>query len=110
MINLTVIARDLNNDKLTYTWELFPESEDLKIGGDVESKPQPIKNRIKGKSSDKVQLKAPAKEGRYRVFVSVTDGVKMAYANVPFYVTYNPQTAQPKVSLQTTDLKSFENE
>jgi hypothetical protein len=110
LINLAVLARDLNNDKLIYTWELFPESEDLKIGGDVESKPQPIKNRIKGKSADNVQLKAPAKEGRYRVFVSVTDGVKMAYANIPFYVTYNPQTAQPKVYMQTTDLKSFEND
>ena len=83
-----VFCNDLNNDKLTYKWELYPESTDLKSGGDKESKPDIIWGKIKGGKNKNITLKAPTDEGAYRLFLFVDDGVKQAYMNVPFYVEY----------------------
>jgi len=83
-----VFCNDLNDDKLTYKWELYPESTDLKSGGDKESKPDIIWGKIKGGKNKNIILKAPTDEGAYRLFLFVDDGVKQAYMNVPFYVEY----------------------
>ena len=85
-ISVKVFSNDKNSDKLNYTWELFPESTDLKTGGDAENKPVSIPGKIKGKSKSTITLKAPNTEGRYRLFVKVSDGKKVAYTNIPFYV------------------------
>ena len=79
-------AIDLNEDKLNYRWELYPESTDLKTGGDAEGKPPVIPGKIKGRKSSEIILKAPLIEGRYRLFVFVDDNEKVAYMNIPFYV------------------------
>ena len=84
--SVQVYASDSNKDNLSYRWELYPESTDLKTGGDAEGKPPIITGKIKGGKSEKITLKAPTSEGRYRLFVFVTDGEKLAYMNVPFYV------------------------
>ena len=79
-------AHDLNRDKLNYRWELYPESTDLKTGGDAEGKPPLIPGKIKGSKSNEIVLKAPLTEGRYRLFVFIDDNKKVAYMNIPFYV------------------------
>jgi hypothetical protein len=79
-------AHDLNQDKLNYRWELYPESTDLKTGGDAEGKPLVILGKIKGSKSNEIVLKAPLTEGRYRLFVFIDDNEKVAYMNIPFYV------------------------
>ena len=84
--SVQVYASDSNKDNLSYRWELYPESTDLKTGCDAEGKPPIITGKIKGGKSEKITLKAPTSEGRYRLFVFVTDGEKLAYMNVPFYV------------------------
>ena len=103
-----VFARDVNLDKLKYKWELYPESTDLKSGGDAEMKPPLIQGRLKGKNQAKVTLKAPIKEGRYRLFVRVSDGEKLAYMNIPFYV--EPGNDNERIHFKQQTLKSFDEE
>lgn len=77
-------ARDYEGDSLKYKWEIMPESTDLGLGGDRESRPETILN-IYGNPS--IEIEAPAKEGAYRLFVYVEDGKNhSATANFPFYV------------------------
>ncbi|MFN5416108.1 MAG: glycoside hydrolase family 2 TIM barrel-domain containing protein [Flavobacteriia bacterium] len=85
-IEFQVIVSDKENDKLEYNWSLFPESSDLKSGGDAESKPKEIFGLIENDKMGKCTLKAPLEIGKYRLFVSISDGEKIAYANVPFLV------------------------
>ncbi len=78
---------DLNKDPLTYRWELLLESTDLGSGGDRESRPVAIPDLIPAGAKGKTTLKAPTKEGAYRLFVYAYDGRdNVATANIPFYV------------------------
>ncbi len=109
-MNFEVFSSDLNSDKLSYSWELYPESTDLKTGGDREDKPTMIPGKIKNKNKSSAVLKAPNMEGRYRLFVTVTDGKKVAYTNIPFYVQIelNENGDSKKVVFIKQELKSFE--
>jgi hypothetical protein len=78
---------DPDKDALTYRWELLPESTDLKNGGDRESRPAAIPGLISSQNAGKMQLKAPAQPGAYRLFIYTTDGHgNVAVGNIPFYV------------------------
>jgi hypothetical protein len=82
-----VQARDEDNDRLTYTWEIMEESTDLKTGGDLENKPRSLKDLIKSPKQAETTLTAPAQPGAYRLFVYVFDGQgHAAHANIPFYI------------------------
>jgi hypothetical protein len=84
---ITIAARDPNKDNLQMRWELLPESTDLKTGGDHESRPEAITGSITSKNLSEATLKAPEKEGAYRLFLYITDGRnKVATANIPFFV------------------------
>ena len=85
---ILAVAADPDNDKLTYRWELLPEPTKLSEGGDFEGRPMPIENLILGITNNgQATLKAPGKEGAYRLFIYVTDGNNnVATANIPFYV------------------------
>ncbi len=82
------VAADPDNDKLNYRWELLPEPTQVGEGGDYEAKPKPVENSLSGKGDNgQAMLKAPNKEGAYRLFVYITDGHNnIATANLPFYV------------------------
>jgi hypothetical protein len=85
-----VFASD-DQEKIKYTYKIYPESVDTKSGGDLEKEPPAMSGLIKKKSKNQVEFKAPREEGAYRLFVYVTDKEdKIAYANIPFYV--NPRT------------------
>jgi hypothetical protein len=82
-----VAVTDPNKDALTYRWELLPESTDLKTGGDREERPKPITGLIPAGAKAQTTLKAPSKEGAYRLFIYAYDGHdNVATANIPFYV------------------------
>lgn len=82
-----VAATDPEGDPLSYRWELLPESTDLKEGGDAESRPQALKGLFREEQQAKIRLKAPPREGPYRLFVYVSDNNnKVATANIPFFV------------------------
>ncbi|MDG1332471.1 MAG: glycoside hydrolase family 2 TIM barrel-domain containing protein [Crocinitomicaceae bacterium] len=109
-VSIEVLATDMNSDKLKYSWELYPESTDLKSGGDAENKPVSILGRLSKKSSPKVEMKAPIREGKYRLFVTVTDGVRVSYANIPFYVDPKNMEEDTRVRFIQQDIKSFEDQ
>lgn len=106
---LQLFASDANSDQINYRWELYPESTDLKTGGDAEGKPPIITGKIKKGKSNAITLKAPFQEGRYRLFVFVDDQEKVAYMNIPFYVQNDPD-AKKRVQFKKQDLKSFDEE
>ncbi len=82
-----VFAFDKDKDKLTVTYELLPESTDLKNGGDRESRPAAMPGLVTIKSLEHAVLKTPAYEGAYRLFLYISDRHnKVATANIPFYV------------------------
>lgn len=83
---LTIVA-DPDKDKLSYRWEVLPEPTQLSEGGDFEARPKPIAGLVTATGEGKATLKAPEKEGAYRLFVYVTDGHNnVATANIPFYI------------------------
>ena len=101
---ITVYSSDIERDKINYEWELYPESTDLKMGGDAELKPKKIEGRIIKKNSNSIILKSPNKEGKYRLFLSVKDATKVAYVNIPFQVILGKPKA---ITIKSVTLNSF---
>jgi hypothetical protein len=82
-----VQARDADGDALTYNWVIMEESTDLKSGGDFESTPKCLPELIPDPKHGEVTMRAPARQGAYRLFCYVFDGHgHAAHANIPFYV------------------------
>jgi|GEM_PF-393165 len=79
---------DSDGDTITYTWEIFKESTDRKVGGDAEAVPEMITGVIRAiDQNGSAQLIAPRAKGAYRVFVTVKDGKGSGCMdNWPFYV------------------------
>jgi hypothetical protein len=80
-------AKDKDGDPLYYFWEIYHESKEQKEGGDLEAKPQALKDLILDGKTKTLSFKAPSEEGPYRLFVTVYDGKNhIATANAPFFV------------------------
>lgn len=78
--------KDHNNDQITYSWEILPESTDLKDGGDKEERPEKIKMEFISDKNGAVRFKTP-KSGSYRLFAYAGDRYgHAATANIPFLV------------------------
>jgi hypothetical protein len=76
-------GRCFENEELTYSWEIMPESTDLKQGGDHENRPQTLMEF----ENNPVNFKAPTLPGAYRLFVYITDPAgNAATGNIPFLV------------------------
>ncbi|MGH8045605.1 MAG: glycoside hydrolase family 2 TIM barrel-domain containing protein [Chthoniobacterales bacterium] len=86
-VTATVTTKDFENDPVQIEWEVVPESTDLKIGGDAESEPPPVKDAIVSQKDGEVTIRTPDKSGPYRLFVTVRDGKGGASKdNFPFLV------------------------
>ncbi|MDP3312094.1 glycoside hydrolase family 2 TIM barrel-domain containing protein, partial [Lutibacter sp.] len=82
----SVKINDFENDTINYTWEILPESTDLKHGGDLEERPKSIDMEIVNQNEGEITFKSP-KSGLYRLFVYAYDGQgNAANANIPFKV------------------------
>lgn len=86
-VNVLAAIVDPDGDELTFTWELLPESQFTKAGGDVERRPDAIADGISGGSDGDGIMRMPRVKGAYRLFVYAHDGQgHAATANLPFYV------------------------
>ena len=86
-VEASVEVKDAENDPLSYEWEVVAESTDKKGGGDAEQAPPTIPECTAGQKGAAIQVKAPAKSGAYRLFVTVRDGKGGASKdNLPFFV------------------------
>ncbi|MFM9983882.1 MAG: glycoside hydrolase family 2 TIM barrel-domain containing protein [Flavobacteriales bacterium] len=106
---VSTTARDADQDNLRFDWLIVPESTDIKSGGDVESAPKSIRGSVVSKKGGNAKLRAPAKEGAYRIFLFIRDGHNhYAYANVPVYVMKRDETLPPAkaVSFKKLTLQS----
>lgn len=84
--NALVKIKDFENDAINYTWEILPESTDLKDGGDHEERPEALKIKIVSQKDGELSFKTP-KSGAYRLFIYANDGADhSATANIPFMV------------------------
>ena len=82
-----VEAGDPEDDALSFEWILRRESEATQSGGDVEVVPDRVAFTSVRRGAGKIELRAPAEPGAYRLFVYVGDGRgAVAHANVPFLV------------------------
>lgn len=80
-----------------YIWEVVPESDDIKVGGDLESEPEAMYMLVKNVKGNSAEIKAPSREGAYRLFFyAKNEANKVAYANIPFYVMPNPEAEAAK--------------
>ena len=88
-----VIALDPEEDSLSYYWEVLPEIEVSDGAVDRIKRPKPVEGVLpQFSNSPSVTLRAPEKEGAYRLFVTISDGNNnIATANIPFYVEGYPQ-------------------
>ena len=86
LANAMVEIKDPEDDTLAYTWEILPESTDLKDGGDFEGRPQSIDVKTLKNNLGNFEFKTP-KKGAYRLFVYASDeDNNIATSNIPFFI------------------------
>ncbi len=86
-VKIQALLRDPEGKPLRIRWELLPESQDIKAGGDKEERPSALPVSISGDVESGFTLRAPRQRGSYRLFVyAYDDGGKAVCANFPFYV------------------------
>lgn len=94
-----VTATDPNLLPLTYHWEIMHESTEKKVGGDKETQPARVPDRITDPARSEITLEAPDQPGPYRLFAYVHDGHgHAAHVNIPFFVDAAPKSAQAAAS------------
>ncbi|WP_404422980.1 glycoside hydrolase family 2 TIM barrel-domain containing protein [Nibricoccus sp. IMCC34717] len=83
-------ATDADGDPLEYRWDIRPEVEipSDNYAGNRETPTKPIDGLIADSKRSAIRFNAPAREGAYRLFVTVRDEKgSIGYANFPFFVS-----------------------
>ncbi len=101
LAEVTIDVSDPDDDKMKFIWSVVSESTDVKSGGDKEKAPPTIPGTIKSNKGNRAVIRAPRKEGQYRVFVFAKDRNGQAgTANIPFYVLPREKDAGPARGVQ----------
>ena len=96
---LTLAAPKMEDIKLRY--EIIPESQDIKSGGDVEGRPASVeRKKVRRFNGKALELKAPETEGAYRIFVYAEKDGWVAYGNVALFVKPIAPGARPRKAVQ----------
>jgi hypothetical protein len=103
--------KDEKNKNVQFNWKILEESTDKKSGGDAEEEAQEIQGLIVSRiNSNSIKLRTPENPGNYRLFVTIKNNGKIAYANIPFRVL--PRSASDKqakfVKFKYTTMKDFD--
>lgn len=78
---------DLDDDPLTYRWEVKPESDATQVGGDFEAAITSLEGLLSDPTSESTTITVP-EPGEYRLFAYSYDGQgHAAHANIPFLVS-----------------------
>ncbi len=86
-VEVACLWRDVDQDVKKVIWNIVPESNDIKAGGDAESAPMAVQGLWKRKGDQNASFRAPHVPGAYRVFVQINDAQgNYGYANIPFLV------------------------
>jgi hypothetical protein len=77
---------DPDDDPLTYRWEVKPESESTRVGGDREEPLPNLEGLLSNPEAPQTTITV-SKPGKYRLFAYAYDGKgHAAHANIPFLV------------------------
>jgi len=103
--------KDEKNKNVQFNWRILEESTDKKSGGDAEEEAQEIQGLIVSRiNSNSIKLRTPENPGNFRLFVTIKNNGKIAYANIPFRVL--PRSASDKqakfVKFKYTTMKDFD--
>ena len=87
-LNANVNISDPEEDKIIYQWQIIPESNDKKTGGDKEKAPKPLKGIFRKSDSFKNKVSFSIQfPGEYRLFIFAKDGNgNVATGNIPFKI------------------------
>ena len=86
-IELSYVIDKYNNDEVYLNFEIYPETYSTQQGGDYQESPDKIDFEIIAQSSNKLVLKAPRKNGAYRIFVFANNiHDQYSVANIPFKI------------------------
>jgi len=104
-------SKDEKNKNVQFNWRILEESTDKKSGGDAEEEAQEIQGLIVSRiNSNSIKLRTPENPGNFRLFVTIKNNGKIAYANIPFRVL--PRSASDKqakfVKFKYTTMKDFD--
>ncbi len=85
---IRVDVEDPDMDDLKFEWQIIPESNQTKAGGDFEEAPSSLRE-FEGINDDMtMSFEAPSAPGKYRLFLFIRDGNNnAATANFPFLVS-----------------------
>lgn len=96
-----VVFSTHENNPVRIRWMVYPESDAVSAGGDYEEGLQQVYGLVRNSKNREAQVRAPMKEGAYRLFVIITAKNGMtSYANIPFYVQPRPDDAPPVSDLR----------
>lgn len=99
VLPLALAASKMEDIKLRY--EIIPESQDIKSGGDVEGRPASVeRKKVRRFNGQTLELKAPEIEGAYRIFVYAEKDGWVAYGNVALFVKPIAPGARPRKAVQ----------
>jgi hypothetical protein len=100
-ISIPVALQSAGAQKPVLRYEIIPESQDIKAGGDVESRPPSLaRKKIRSFDASELQIKLPDAEGAYRIFIYLEQEGWVAYGNVPVYVQPLPPGSRPRKIIQ----------
>ena len=87
-LTANVKIEDGDGDKISYNWQVIPESTDKRSGGDKERAPKPIKGVFSKSDLEKNNVSFTVNTpGEYRLFLFAKDGNgNVATGNIPFKI------------------------
>ena len=86
-IELSYDIDKYKNEEIYLDFEIYPETFSTQQGGDFQKSPEKIDFEIVNESANRLVLKAPKKNGAYRIFVfAKNDYDQYSVANIPFRI------------------------